>query len=581
MNLARWLPFREIWLLDFEFSVPDGERPRPICLVAHEVLSGKRVRLWEEELRGRSTPPYSLGPDAVFLAYYSSAEWGCHLALGWPLPERVIDLYAEFRNLTNGLRPPCGDGLLGALTYFGLDALAAAEKDSMRSLALRGGPWSADEQRALLDYCESDVISLERLAPHILPHVCLEHALLRGRFMAAAASMEHTGVPIDAERLEMLRRGWTSIQDQLIQDIDAEYGVFEGRTFKQARWEAWLNRNGIPWPRLASGHLALDDDTFREMARAFPAVAPIRELRCSLSQLRLHDLAVGADGRNRALLSAFRAKSSRNAPSTSRFIFGNAVWIRGLIQPRPGWACAYVDYEQQEFGIAAALAPDPAMKIAYLTGDPYLSFAKQAGHAPADATKLSHAGVREQFKACALGVQYGMEAVTLGSRIGKSPAHARELLRLHHETYPDYWRWSDSAVTHAMLLGSLQTTFGWTIRVTSDVNVRTLRNFPMQGNGAEMLRIAIILGMQRHVRICAPVQDAVLIEAPIDEIEDEVARMQQAMSDASAIVLDGFRLRTDAKTLRHPERYADGRGEQMWSKVWRLLGRPSIDGEAA
>ena len=52
-----------------------------------------------------------------------------------PPGPRVLDLYAEFRCLTNGLDPYCGNGLLGALAWFGLDAMAAADKKSMRRLA--------------------------------------------------------------------------------------------------------------------------------------------------------------------------------------------------------------------------------------------------------------------------------------------------------------------------------------------------------------------------------------------------------------------------------------------------------------
>ena len=50
---------------------------------------------------------------------------------------------------------PCGNGLLGALTYFGLDALAAVEKpEDMRQLAMRGGPFTAGEREALPTYCQ-------------------------------------------------------------------------------------------------------------------------------------------------------------------------------------------------------------------------------------------------------------------------------------------------------------------------------------------------------------------------------------------------------------------------------------------
>src|SRR5262249_23214472 len=161
----------------------------------------------------------------------------------------------------------------------------------------------------------------------------------------------------------------------------------------------------------------------------------LAELRHSLSQLRLHDLAVGHDGRNRCLLSAFRAKTGRNQPSASRFIFGPSVWVRGLIQPPAGHAVAYVDWSQQEFGIGAALSGDGAMLAAYRSGDPYLAFARQAGAVPADGTRASHRDVREQFKACALAVQYGMEAESLGARIDQPTSAARALLRAHRSTY--------------------------------------------------------------------------------------------------------------------------------------------------
>jgi hypothetical protein len=228
--------------------------------------------------------------------------------------------------MTNGLSTPCGAGLLGALAYFGLSSIDAADKESMRDLALRGGSYSEAEKLALLDYCETDVDALARLLPVMLPHIDLARALLRGRYMKAAAMMEFNGIPIDMEMLERLRRHWDGIQDILIAEIDQEYGVFEGRSFKAARFAQWLVRQNIPWPQLPSGALDLKDDTFREMARAYSEVAPLRELRVSLSQMRLSELAVGSDGRNRCLLSAFRARTGRNQPSNTRFIFGTAVF---------------------------------------------------------------------------------------------------------------------------------------------------------------------------------------------------------------------------------------------------------------
>jgi hypothetical protein len=353
--------------------------------------------------------------------------------------------------------------------------------------------------------------------------------------------------------------------------VDSRFGVFDGPTFKAERWAGWLARRGLPWPRLASGALALDDDTFREMARADRDVALMRELRVSLSQLRLRDLAVGSDSRNRVLLSAFGASSGRNTPSNSKFIFGPACWLRGLIKPEPGWALAYVDWSQQEFGIAAALSGDRAMMAAYASGDPYLAFGQQAGWIPPDGTKRTHGAERDLFKACVLGVQYNMGPEALARRIGRPAVYGRELLRLHRQTYPKFWAWSDGAESHAMLLGRLHTVFGWTVRVGSEANPRSLRNFPCQANGAECLRLACCLASERGISILAPIHDAVLAEGPEWEIDEIVAKTQEAMAEASGIVLGGFRLRSDAKIVRWPDRYMDDRGREFWGRVQALL----------
>jgi DNA polymerase-1 len=575
------LPSRYIVAADFEFefgghaSFDDasrsGERPRPVCMVARELRTGQEWRLWRGEFG--PMPPFPVVPDSVFIAFYASAELGCFRALGWPKPANILDLFAEFRNRTNGLTTPAGAGLVGALTYFGLDTIGAQEKDELRKRILAGGPWSASERAAILDYCATDIDALERLLPAMLPRIDLPRALLRGRYMAAAAAMEWNGTPIDVLTLALLRENWEHIQDNLITEIDDAYGVFDGRTFKANRWASWLARNNIPWPMLESGALALDRATFRQMAAAHPSVAPMHELRHALSELRLNDLAVGQDGRNRCIISAFRSRTGRNQPSNAKYIFGPSVWIRSLIKPPPGYGLAYVDWSVQEFAIAAVLSGDEAMIAAYASGDPYLGLAKQTGAVPSDATKETHAGVRQLFKQCVLGIGYGMEEYTLAQRTGLTPIEARDILRAHHEAYPKFWRWSDAAVDHAMLHCSLHTIFGWHVHVGADSNPRSLRNFPAQANGAEMMRLAACFASERGIEVCAPVHDAFLICAPLERLEADVATMRAAMAEASRAVLGGFEVRTDVKIVRHPERYSDPRGAVMWERVMKLIAR--------
>jgi hypothetical protein len=76
--------------------------------------------------------------------------------------------------------------------------------------------------------------------------------------------------------------------------------------------------------------------------------------------------------------------------------------------------------------------------------------------------------------------------------------------------------------------------------------------------------------------VCAPVHDALLIEAPLDKLDQVIATTKSLMQEASRIVLDGFELGSDVKKVRYPDRYMDKRGVVMWNKVMNLIGGPAL-----
>jgi DNA polymerase I len=193
-------PYRSIILGDteFEFGGVNGNPPRPVCAVFKDFTTGQEWRLRRGEFG--AAPPFDTGPNTLFVAYYASAEIGTFRALGWSTPARILDLFTEFRNLTNGLLVP-SNKLIGALEYFGLDTIGAIYKQNMIDLILRGPPWTEEEWQAILDYCAGDVYALERLLPAMLPHIDLPRALLRGRYMGNLAVVESNGVPIDVPML--------------------------------------------------------------------------------------------------------------------------------------------------------------------------------------------------------------------------------------------------------------------------------------------------------------------------------------------------------------------------------------------
>src|SRR4030095_13401064 len=101
----------------------------------------------------------------------------------------------------------------------------------------------------------------------------------------------------------------------------------------------------------------------------------------------------------------------------------------------------------------------------------------------------------------------------------------------------------------SMVYGGLSSTVGGQTHVGPDANPRSLRNWPVQSNGSEMMRLAAIFATEAGIRVAGPVHDAFLSEADSEEIDQAVAVTRDCMRRASELVLDGFQLRSDAKII--------------------------------
>lgn len=568
--------YEEIIFVDFEFVAGPGGRPQVVCVAWHTYTTGATQSLWVAELG--VLPPFCTDNRVLYVCFVANAEIGCHLALDWPIPENLIDLNAEFRNLANGHILPAGKGLIGALTYYGIPSIGAKEKDAIRNRIIKGFPFTDDERKTILEYARGDVNGL--LLSEMLPLVTEKPALLRGKFVAVLAKMEHRGVPLDMEIYPQLADGavWAYVRDAMVPAIDAEYGVYVRNkhgdwTFSQKRFAGYLERENIAWPLTPTGELSLKNKTFEDMSRGYAKLENLRQLRHARNKMRKIKLAVGADGRNRTTLWPFKSKTSRTQPKAAQWIFSPAVWLRSLIKPGPGMAVAYVDYSSMEFMVGAALSGDQVMIEFYLSGDPYLAFAKRVGAAPEWATKQTHKELRDRYKTALLAIQYGVSEHTLAAKLNVSVIAAREMIGQHKQLFAVYWAWVEDWIQHSLDTGIMWTVYDWRCRVgITEFNSRTIGNFPVQAVSADILRLAIVMADARSLCLLAPVHDALLIEARADRIDSDVALLQDVMVRASRIVLGGnLALRSSAETVKYPHRFTDARGTTIWDQVLELL----------
>jgi hypothetical protein len=574
--------FPQVWIADTEYSQAAGDQPVVHCLVARELWSERFLRLWSDDLARLRHPPFPVGPGSLFVSYNAVAEFLSFLALGWKLPCRTVDLLVEFRWLTNGTdwreAEQSRHKLIHAAEYFDLSLLDAAEKSEMQALAVRGGPFSSEECRELLAYCERDVATTTELLRRMAPYLSLQ-ALQRGRFTRTAARMLHAGIPLDVGTLARLQEYREEVIQALIDAVNPTFSIFQGTELKRERMEDLVQRHKLPWPRLDSGCLSLAKRDRGRMAERFPFLRPMHECLNTLTLLRDNSLTVGRDGRNRYGFFPFAAETGRNAWKAGEFIFAQPSYLRGLIQPSPGRGFAYLDYGQQEFAVAAVLSGDERMLEAYRADDPYLMFGKQAGLIPLDATKASHATERKRLKICMLGLQYLISPWGLANQLDIQVDYAQALVAAHKRVYQRFWRWTEAVIDRAILDGFQETLLGWRITIRDGpvirkgkpsrlFNPRAAVNFPVQGGSADITRLACNLASERGIAVLANIHDALLVEGDAEVIEDLADEVEGLMVRAGRELLGDVVLKVDRKIIRHPDRLLTDEPE---CKQWAWL----------
>lgn len=93
----------------------------------------------------------------------------------------------------------------------------------------------------------------------------------------------------------------------------------------------------------------------------------------------------------------------------------------------------------------------------------------------------------------------------------------------------------------------------------------------MQANGAEMMRLACSMVTEAGISLCCPVHDALLIEAPLDVLDEVCDKVQFFMQQSSEIVLGaGNVVRTGVDLVRYPEVYVDENAGDVYDRVMRL-----------
>ena len=585
--------FGRIVVADFEYEVRDGDLPNVLCMVARELDEHlhhvRTIRMWSGEFGSR--PPFDIGDDTLFVAYSAWAEMTCFTVLGWQFPTHVFDQHTAYLASNNVLLPhnpsefkqKPRNRLPDACRSYGIAGWEGIDKGTLAQ-DIGEGRWANYGATAVLDYCEEDVrmsaklLRAQLLGNVIYPAADVERVLWWSNYSAkATALIQAAGMPIDMPLWNLVKENKAAVVRSLIAHYDPSYGddetiyTLEGE-WSYERFERWLIRKGIKqWPRLETGRLDVSGDAFRLMYHE-PGIEALHALRDSLNVVVKAKLPIGLDGRNRPSLFPFCTATGRNAHSKS--LYNNYACMRSFMLFPADTIGVYLDWRTQEVGVAAALSRDQALIDAYRLGDVYHALALVCGFTddpdPAH-WKRNNLEMRNRMKRLQLAINYGMGVRSLARGLDRHPLIASNIIEMHRRAYPRYWEWREDAVNTAMMQREMRSVFGWPLRISTSPNKRTLYNFPMQSNGAEMLRLAAWRMCEAGIIPCMLIHDGLLFEARSME---QVEHAKEIMRTAGRDVCDGLEIEVDTdQELHNGARYRDKRpvAKKMWETMMRTL----------
>jgi len=232
--------------------------------------------------------------------------------------------------------------------------------------------------------------------------------------------------------------------------------------------------------------------------------------------------------------------------------------VRHAFVAAPGHLLLAVDYSQVELRIAAHMAQDEAMLSAFHSGqDIHATTAAAINNIHLDDVSDQQ---RRHAKAINFGLIYGMSAFGLTRTTDLTLAEAENFVEAYFKKFPGIKGYLDAIRELAAKQGYVETLLGrrrYFPGLQNVSNQQTRRreereaiNAPIQGTAADIMKVAMLnldkalAQSQLSARILLQVHDEVVLECPIDEVEETAMLVQSVMEGAYPI---DVALRTDAR----------------------------------
>ena len=590
--------------LDFEFR---GSADPRLDLVA-AVLASKdfpRPRAYwlysSPDTQARLKTDLESYRGAMIISYSCASEARSLQALGLnPMDYNWYDPMIAFRLAINAPHVKRDKtGLIEACKRYSVEYRHPERKKEMRDLILTSSSFSTENAHKILKYCAEDVICLQNLFYRSVKELCHEYKLpaetvisrmqLWSKYSAAMGMCETVGMPVNQAYLSNLKDNYKHMKFWFCQQISYPFYQFSSRkddyVFKHEIFSDYLLTNQFDkfWPKTECGEFSTKKDTLKDWGHVSPELMSLQMYKPIIDTIKyfnpqgsVFSESIGSDSRSRTYFNPYGSWTGRNQPPASKFLLLMPSAFRCIIRPPEGYSITSIDWSSQEFVLGAVLSGDQNMLAAYNSGDPYMFFAKAAGAVPADGNKTTHSRERNLFKSTVLGLQYGMGAEKLHLRLSRdtgqpvSVAEAKKLIDLHKSTFKGYWAWLKTLDFKAKLRRPFNTVDGWMAH--SDPSAFTsMRNYPIQGSGASLLRLAVIKAVSAGLPLMCPHHDALYLLHKSDDREC-ITKLKACMDSAvKAFFKDTCVIRNEVETHDSEHDWVEPRAQKIYEQLVPFL----------
>ncbi len=368
------------------------------------------------------------------------------------------------------------------------------------------------------------------------------------------ADLERTGITIDADHFRALavrtQAQVVELERTIFQALGEECNLGSPKQLGHVLFDK-LGLVSERMKKTKTGY-SVDHDVLEGLIGQHPAIAPILEHR-ELTKLKgtyldaLPPLVNPRTGRLHTTFNQVAAATGRISsqdPNLQNIPIRTEIGreIRRGFVAAPGRVLIAADYSQIELRILAHLSGDPLLSQAFRDRvDVHTQTAAMVFGIP-----LAEVGARERrvAKAVNYGLIYGQSDFGLARALDVSRPEAHDYAQRYFERLPTVRKFMEDIVTRARKAGGAHTLLGrW--RPIPDLSSkspmarrqaeRIAQNTPLQGAGADLIKLAMIATTRRLAAMAAPavmlltVHDELIFEVPPDRAEEAAAAIKEEM----------------------------------------------------